>query len=103
MCQNVSGGKEQQRNKALTDNQRRAIPHAVLIDIVITQERSAYRLQVRVHEILPELENLGALNYAVLRQGYLVHRRVGLTSEKIPVCRRFADITSFSFALMVRK
>ena len=78
----LAGGKEQQRNKALTDNQRRAIPHAVLIDIVITQERSAYRLQERVHEILFELENLGALNYAVLRQGYLVHRRVGFNERK---------------------
>lgn len=81
MCQDVSGGKEQQRNKALTDNQRRAIPHAVLIDIVITQERSAYRLQVRVHEILLELKNLGALNYAVLRQG-VFHPQTGGVNER---------------------
>lgn len=58
---------------ALTDNQRRAIPHAVLIDVVIPQQRSAYELQVRVHKILPELENLGALYWAVLRQGHLIH------------------------------
>jgi hypothetical protein len=77
----------------LTDDQGRAMPLAELIDVVIPQQRSAYELQVWVHETLPEFENLRALNWAELRQGNFIYRRAGLMNKDIQFAESAASET----------
>ena len=60
---------------ALTDDQRRPVPHAVLVDGVIPQQRAAHELQGRIHHHLPQLERTGALHRAEPRQRILIKRR----------------------------
>lgn len=82
MCPGVLAQSDKE-TAALTDNQRRTMPLAELIDSVISQQRSANELQVWFHETLPEFENLGALNWAKLRQGNFIYRRAGLMNKRI--------------------
>jgi hypothetical protein len=58
----------------LTDNQRRAMPHAI-VDSVIPQQRPTHKLQIRLHSRLPQIESLGTLDGAELRKGTIVRRR----------------------------
>lgn len=51
------------------------MPHAMLVDSVIPQQRAAHELQVRLHGRLPEIDSLGTFNRAELRNGILVQRR----------------------------
>jgi hypothetical protein len=52
---------------ALTDDQCRAMPAAVLIDGVIPQQWSTHELQVWIHQHFLEIEPLGALDRLEVR------------------------------------
>ena len=67
---------------ALTDNQHHTVPHAMLINIVILQQRSTYELQVWVHE--PLSDNLEALNGVELQQESFIPRQARLTNKRVP-------------------
>jgi hypothetical protein len=73
----------QGKTTALTHNQRHAMPYAVLVDGIIPEQRAAHELQVGLHDSLPEVESLGTLRRAELRQGNLVYG-AGSTNEWIP-------------------
>jgi len=59
------------------------MPHAVLVDGIISQQWTAHELQVGLHGGLPGFESLGTVKRAKLRKGNFVHEQAGLKDEWI--------------------